>query len=499
MSYTYYMQFKMMKILREGLSSFVFAILLLAVSPSIASAQAYVPVFDVELNPAFNTFAQQMNDALTIAPDSLRDIISGGNPQGVAVQECVVKENPTPVVMYVDGPWSVAVASSTPPGGGEPTLPALPPTPVINNSASLRCLLQEVVEWQKLGLSLQIHQLLKQYIADAQAAQLNNQLMNKIAAANLNWAKGGNEVDNNGIISNEPVYVTNGSQSIYDVKDRQLSNITDQAAADPASGNPVGSLGICEPWRLDVTAEMVENNRTGTEDPMNYTTPATTCGIDDVLDQNDWGSFQGAYDTPANKESGFATFGDILRNHSDSPLRASTRLTNIASSRLERQEKSTEREYANTGSRPTKECSGRPDDPYCLDEQNSTSNTPGYQNANNIGEVAQQGNTQVQESNTLDGTGGVTAQGQSTELNTNRGGLDGYDPSGLATSKTSVNRLVQEFWDTIQFGYFGVTPDTIEWAQATMAMIYDEMKFNDGSTEVIVTNDTTPAPTGYGI
>ncbi len=487
------------KIFHNSFSSIVLGLLALFAFPSIASAQAYVPVFDVELNPAFSqfsanfdTFAEDMNQALTDAPDSLRDIISGPNPQGVAIELCAVGTKGD-VQIYDDGPWATAVASSS------NALPSAPTNPEVNTSGSLRCLLQEMVEWQKLGLSLQIHQLLKQYIADAQAKQLNNQLMNKIASANLNWAKGGNEVDNNGIIYNEPVYVTNGSQSIYAVKERQLSHVTDQASADPASGNAVGSLGICEPWRLDATADMARNNRSEIEDPMNYTNQYTSCKIDTVLDPQDWNTFSESFNDPANRQGGMVTFLNGLSNKSDTPLGATTLTTDIARDRLARQEKSTEREYSNTGSRPTKTCSGRADDPYCLDEQNSTASTPGYQNQQNVSEVAQQGNKQVQDNAILDGTGGDEAQQQSTALNTAPEGLLGFDSAPLSESGTSVNRLVEEFWDAIEYGYFGISVGTTEWAQATMAQIYDEMKFEDGSTQIIVTNGAAPDPTGYGI
>ena len=175
------MQFNTMKkTLQRSFSSIVLCSLALLAYPSLASAQAYVPVIDIELNPAFSqfsanfdTFASDMNQALTLSPDSLRDIITGDNPQGVAALRCAVGTKGE-VQIYATGPWASAVASSTEAAtaSGNTPLPALPVNPEVNTSGSLRCLLQEMVEWQKLGLSLQIHQLLKQYIADAQAKQL---------------------------------------------------------------------------------------------------------------------------------------------------------------------------------------------------------------------------------------------------------------------------------------------------------------------------------------
>jgi hypothetical protein len=474
-----------------------------------AFAQTYVPVIDIQLNPAFTDFLNRFNNQFGAAvpngtTDSLRDLISGSDPGGLAKAVCMRGNNALPAFAYAQGPWQLAVASSTAAGhnlpatvpeGGTPGNP--PGTFVqINTSGSLRCLLEEVVEWQKLGLSVQIHQLLKQYIADAQTKQLNNQLMNQVAAANLDWAKAGNQVNNNGVLSNEAVYNTNISQSRYNKNTRQLEHITDQAAADPASGNPVGSLGICEPWRLDTTADMVRNNRTGVEDPVSYTEESTECKLDTVINPNDYSKFSDNFNDPANKQGGFLTYMNTISNPEDTPLGAATRADQAASGRIARQGQTTDAENANTGFTPTKVCSGLPDDPYCLDQQNSTAISPGGQNQQAVTDMAKQGDIQVQNGNTLDAKGGPDAENQSTILNT-QSGVYGYDATPLQTSQTVVNQLVQEFYDAIEYGYFGISVDTTEWAQGTMLMIYDEMKFDAGSTNVQVTNDTATFDTGY--
>lgn len=481
--------------------------------PSLASAQSYVPVEDIKLNPAFSTYsnnfnnyAQNFDQSINTNTDSLRNLIAGGDPGGIAKSACVQMNNAWQAFAYQnpDQAWANAASSSQgslplkiPSGGGYVQ---------INESSSLRCLLQELVEWQKLGLSIQIHSLLKTYISDAQTKQLNNQLLNKIAAANLNWAKSGNQTDDNGIMSSQPVYSTNRSQSEYNVKNRQLENITDQAAADPASGNPVGSLGICQPWRLDTTANMVNNNRGQVEDPSNsLDSQPTSCALNNYINPNDYSKFSESFNDPSNIQGGLDTFVSTLNNLGNSPLGASTAADFAAEGRLERQQESTRLEAANSGYTPTKACSGDPSDPYCLDQQNSIAITPAAQNERNVGDLAQQGLQQVQDGNTLDAKAGSTTELQTTDINT-KDGLLGYDETGLANSQTVVNKLVQEFYDVISIGYFGLdsnprltgggTPTT-DWAQATMLMIYDEMKFNDQNTETVVTNGTAPAPTGY--
>ncbi len=488
---------------------FVFVTILLLsffAQTELAFAQAYVPVIDIRMDVRFPEFVKKFDNQLGAAvpsgtTDSLRDLITGSDPGGLAKAACKRGDNYLDAFAYKDPgqPWVTAANSSTipftVPAGGPAGGPA-PSRVQINTSGSLRCLLQEVVEWQKLGLSVQIHQLLKNYIADAQTKQLNNQLMNKISAANIDWSKAGNQVNDNGVLSNEAVYNTNLSQSRYNKNSRQLEHITDQAAADPASGNPVGSLGICEPWRLDTAANMTRNSRPGVEDPLNYTETATGCKLDPAINPNDYSKFNANFNDPASKEGGFATFDAIIQNPANSPLGAATQADQAASARIARQQQTTDAENSNTGFTPTKVCSGDATDPYCLDQQNSTAISPGGQNQQAVTDMAKQGDVQVQNSDTLDAKGGPDAEAQSTVLNT-QSGVYGYNTDPLAKSPTVVNQLVQEFYDAIEYGYFGISRDTTEWAQGTMLMIYDEMKFNSANTNVEVTAGTATVDTGY--
>jgi hypothetical protein len=241
---------------------------------------------------------------------------------------------------------------------------------------------------------------------------------------------------------------------------------------------------------------MVRNNRTGVEDPLSYTQESTECKLDPVINPNDYGKFSDNFNDPANKQGGFLTYVNTISNPEDTPLGAATRADQAASGRITRQGQTTDAENANTGFTPTKVCSGLPDDPYCLDQQNSTAISPGGQNQQAVTDMAKQGDVQVQNGNTLDAKGGPDAENQSTVLNT-QSGVYGYDATPLQTSQTVVNELVQEFYDAIEYGYFGISVDTTEWAQGTMLMIYDEMKFDAGSTNVQVTDDTATFDTGY--
>ena len=170
--------------------------------------------------------------------------------------------------------------------------------------------------------------------------------------------------------------------------------------------------------------------------------------------------------------------------------------SDLAQQRIQRQNEITKQKQSNSGFVPATQCSGDASDPYCLDQQYGIDANPAGQNQQVVTDMSSQGDRQVEQGDTLDAKGGPTAEEQSTDLNTS-GGVFNYDTSDLATSTTVVNSLVKELYDTMRRGYFGVTNDTSDWAQATMLMIYDEMKFNNKRPETVVTADTAAQPTGY--
>jgi hypothetical protein len=494
-------------------------ILLSAGGTSVASAQSYVPVNDADLISDFGNYVndlfQRWDDTFGAgAPngtsDNLRDIIAGRDPGGIAKEDCAkgdnLEGNPVPAFPYTDGPWSFAIASSGVANGVPPGATNAGPYVQINYSHSLRCLLMEVVEWQKLSISVQIHSLLKNYIADAQNAQLTKQLKNRLTAANLNFAKGGNQVNNGGVITNSPVFVTNYNQEIYNVNSRQLDAISDQAAADPASGNPQGSLGVCQPWRIDAAADMVRNNRTKVEDPFKYTNTFTKCNLADPADPTSPFATEGAFanysdnfNDPANKFSGIDSFNHMLQNPQDTPLGAPTLLDQATAGRIAKQEESSKVDVTAQKFKSTKECSGLASDPHCLDDQFSTDISPSGRNEGNVNNLLGRMNDEVT-ADGLDAQSATSSQAAPTEIDTNTG-LLGSNTLPLETSGTAVNELIKEFYDVINFGYFGIHQDTTEWAQGTMLMIYDEMKFNqdlsNGQGGSIVTNGQAEQPTGY--
>lgn len=503
----------------------------------------YVPVIDIQLNPSFNKYATAFNKYASSfdqyvcqlfnrwdytfggppdgTTDALRDLISGKDPGGLAKEKCAVGD--TEYAAYAEGtvqatpapdwgPWMFAFGSSSAAGGD---LPNEVPTGArtggkhvqVNTSNSLRCLLKEVVGWQKLGMSIQLHQMLKQYISDAQTTQLNKQLMNRVTAANLNFAKAGNIVNNGGSVTTQAVYNVNIAQNEYNVNERQLEEATDEAANDPLSGSPQGSWGLCQPWRLDTAATMVRNNRTTTEDPFNYPQEQTECRLNatDNIDPANWDNYSDNFNDPSG--NGVATFLDGLSNPQDTPLGASSVATAEVKKRIENQQRITDKKAANPGYVPTTQYdTANPADPHSLDMQYGEDVTPSSENANNLNSLVEGQNNQIANSTSLDTQAGPESENAATDINTSTG-LAGANTLPLQTSQTAINSLVQEFYDVIQYGYYGLddgkagsnnTPNVTDWAEGTMLSIYDQMHFSQTNPETIVpTSKTTEVDTGY--
>ena len=466
----------------------------------------FVPVNDIQLNSAFatyaaafNTHAANMKTSLTDAPDSLRNIIASGNPGGVALDVCKTRDAANPAYAWAVGPWADAYAAST----GEPPYGTIPTTiPIssaaigsdggtfvqINDSASLRCILQDLVGYQKMSLFVQIQQMLKQYISDAQQQELSNQLLNKINAANLLWAKQGEQIMAAGILTTEPVYVLNSDQSQYARNTRTAQTIVDQAAAQ--SDDLVGSLGLN--WGLETATQVAINLQDRTEDPR-HSFAEKTRGTLTIPE----GPFPGAADgiasfnnymEDANATEGLGavvTLWSMIENPQNTPLGALFLVQSEADRRLAQDAKSYAEARANSGFQPTQKCSGLASDPNC-DPAFMINVTSAAQNEQTVVSAVESGKEQIADSEILDSTSADVAENLSTSVNADQGGVYEYDTTALATSKTQVNRLIQELYETIKWGYYDLNPDQTNWAQAALLMIYDQMEFSDSHPNVVL-------------
>ncbi|OGZ09730.1 MAG: hypothetical protein A3D65_05380 [Candidatus Lloydbacteria bacterium RIFCSPHIGHO2_02_FULL_50_13] len=480
--------------------------------PGFGGIGLFVPVFDVALVPAFksysnafNKYASNMDKIIATGPDSLRNIIAGGNPKGVAKEYCNLRDaNDSAWAWAKDSSWGLAVASSsgklpaTIPEGGTIGAPWTEYVRIIgqgeggaagtgNDSGSIRCILTALVGYQKTALYVQFHSLLKQYISDAQQQQLSNQLLNKINAANLSWAREGEKVSSGGVESTEPVYVLNSDQSQYARNTRNIETVVGQAAAQ--AGDPSGSFELCASYSLDIATQVAQNLRQETDDRRSFTTEATKC----TLTAGDGGPFASVEDiddymedpNTAKGPGAIAMLGYAMNNPQDMPLTAFTIVKNEAYARLQEDKERYQRELLGSGFQPTQKCSGTSSDPYC-DPALTINVSSVAQNQATVVSAVESGKEQIANSDFLDTTSADAAEDLSTEANTESEGVYGYDTTGLASTQTGVNRLIQELYDIILYSYFDLNGDQEEWAAAALLSIYDGMIFDDTQPRVAV-------------
>lgn len=503
--------------MKNFLKYFVLTLSLYAMAgdPAVALAQGgpFVPVVDIRLNPKFDrylrmfeTFQADFDDTFGDATpdgttDSLRDLISGSDPQGIAAEECATRGTIDEVVSWEDGPWEWALASTSAAGNaGDLYAPHELEGLQVNKSASLRCLLQELVEWEKLGLNLQIHALLKQYISDAQTKQLGNQLRDEITAANLNWAKRGIEVNNAGVVTTQPVYITNVNRYVLDRTGREVEDVTDRVAASPT--DPEGSYNMCEDLKMRTAQSVASNMRDNAQDPFDTAKSRLECsadkpGIGIVGNQTDMRYLH--TDPGATQGPGVL---ETLQNMYQQPQNWDASAAGLARDQAGRQVRSATYDFEKQltpGVLGTEECSGVQGDPRCVTANRTITSPSGARNADTISRMSGQGTRQIEEGDTLSQHAtGEAPEDQDNLIST--GGLLNYDTQPLAEQETAVNMLVKEFNNVIDFAYFDTSYDpahnggnepgddsqeipfhTREWGIATMLMIYDEMRFDQAN------------------
>jgi hypothetical protein len=476
----------------------------------IGAYAQYVPVRDDSLNSAFNSFSSnfssyrnefnnystQMREILQTNTDSIRDIIAAGNPQGVASQECFVNNAKYEAYAWSNGPWAKAadgsnpliidpVPSSIPTGGGYVT---------VNKSSSLRCLLQDLVGFQKMQIMVDIHSLINDYIVKAQQIQLSNQLLSQISAADQNWGKQAVQITRNAVTLTEPVFVTNYYQSMRERADREAQHIIAQAANDPR-----GPLNLCNP--LDRAVSLAKEMQTISSDPDTYTDSFTTCTLGNqaaggpLTNAGAWPELMANINT-AQGLGGVDSMDALLNQPQNAPVSAHTMLSIEATRRAKEAEEMYKLSRTSTGYQGKIDCAVSPNEPDCR-ERTSTQSTPPGATEQTMNNALNVGREMIFRQDT-DAAAPQNAQQQNYA--TNIAGALNVNTAPLMNSGTAVHNLARELYDTMYWGYFdlnwngpGETRHN-DWALAAMLSIYDNMKFDDSAAGGLQTTVTDPPP-----
>jgi len=492
--------------------------------PSLASAQyagPYVPVVDKNMETVFP-------DLIADNEDSIRNIIAAPEPGGVTLEGCVQSPSRqvdliqwyTPDMIKVDpnivgdtggGPWYRASVTQSLSAGPEDQTVKDPlffqdqantpreigaTTPLTYNgeaetdvhSSSIRCLLISQIEWQKLSINIQIHAMLRDYIAQAQNHILNKELGNKIAAATQEFSKRGLEIctvdpDGDTVCTDQPVSIVDEREYLTTRTGNQVRALADQVTNGP--NDPAGSLNVCLAYQLDVKRSALMNARAYLEGPGNYARAATACTSDKNSDPE--APFNDPYVDPecffdvggadCPGIDGTDAFNWMLGHPQDAPLSARSGVNDeIARSAQEEKDLQQRALDRGNGSPGDQECNGdATDNPYCT---KYTTKTSGKMLSDFEFNAASQGDRTRESSDSAFDFNTSVSENQSQDVLMNGGFVD-YPTKDLGEQDQKVqralNELPRELWRTAEYGYWNTPQGLTRWTQATMLTIYDEM------------------------
>jgi hypothetical protein len=466
-------------------------------TPLSASAQAYVPVRDQDLITAFNGYVTTFTNTIGGTPngttDSLRDLISGSDPGGLAKEDCVQGDAQLLAKAYQDpnGPWARASASTSEDIPYE--YPAADTYVQVNKSASLRCLLQEIVEFQKLSASTEIHQILLTYISNAQAKQVANKMSDEITAANLEFAAQGSKVISGGVEEATPLFVTNPEQARNDEGTREAKFMAEQITAAP--GDDVESLGYCDSFALDAAQAAIVSAENSTQDTYDRSANMTQCGMTQpggiFYDgtEDDYSQFM----VDPNSLGTGADMGLLyfLNNPNDAKVTNLNMTVNLTEERVRDAQKEIDDMSKSSGYLPTPNNPDIPGNPEGV-RKYRTYTSPAGQNQKMIERSTEAGVQQITDTTAVGQEPIEAARNLAVEINTSSG-VSGYNVEKLAYPVNRVNEAIKELYNVFNTGYFDISNDTTDWARATMLMTYDEMNFNDQEPQQVIPDNTSPA------
>jgi hypothetical protein len=350
----------------------------------------------------------------------------------------------------------------------------------VSNSTSLSCLLQEIVEQNKLQINLQIHSLLQDYINTALSASLAQRTAGVIAKANIDWIKKGNvrtTYDENGLPMSQESFPYSGS-NIDDYKkglaDARVKTIQ-QKILNGGPDDENNSLNVCASFKLSAARELLRQAHKTNSDPLDSLSEEVGCQLTNKLNPKD-GIFANESDleryyedaTVGNK-SPIDTYLALLKNEQNTERGLINRLVSTQGSQLTNIKQTIDDDYqANGGYISGRSCD--PSDPNC-DMKDSRVTLPGSL----IRDIATKSVTQqfeaVSNAKTPEDLASI-AKDDYSSAGILSSGLDAYNTDRLIPDQ-SISKYVGDFLSGIQSGYFDIQKGTADWASGAMLQIYD--------------------------
>ena len=470
----------------------------------------FLPVNDEELNAQFfeyhvdfNNFAIVFNDYrndfydywgdmldwIEQDTDSLKNLLGGAEPGGVADEVCITRlidpNDPTDpdanasynmtlafnIENLMFGPMldpddfdNKTVAEN--PGDFVRVQPLVSTS--VNDSGSLRCLLQELVEWQKLDLNLTIHKMMKEFIHDSQSFLLAKQTQSFIVAGLMDHSRYG--VTQQLAQDKEVAASTFASNPEHELHKRNSS--VRMGMVSQIQGNEDGfePLDIFDPFRTDIARSVSINNLQEEVFDIEFLSSDIANTLGGVFD----------LDTTAVEEqlagdfsqAGWDGFGSFLR-----PENNPITIVDIAGRNLTLQ---TNQMATNQYSMISKG-NGFIDTTMCVDSNDPWCRireviTPSFINEETLSHTVEAvGGDALTQSDESGEKPGDTAVGLQSDIVTT-GSLRGYDTESLETQSPNFNAAYIEFYEILDYGYYDINDDiTRIWGQNALSEITDEI------------------------
>lgn len=444
----------------------------------------FVPVDDRQLNQQFylyhkefDTYANLMHDWIEQDTDSLKRILAGNPSAGVLTEGCDTRDAPYYEVTYSPedpNDYTNDYVAEHPVEFVD--LPELRENVQVNDSKSISCLLQELVEWRKLDLNLTVHKMMKDFIADAQAFLMSKQMQTFIVGGLIDWSRSGIEQK---LTPSDTIYT---SAYTADREQQTLNRNTSlrlgllaQIGNSSAGGSDQGfvPLDIYDPYRSEVNRQVQGNTLNKQTRDLEMLPVYLKNTLDDVFTT----AGSEVEDTLAGdfKKKGWAGYANLMFEPANNPIGVS----DIAISGLTSQVAQSEQDqYAMMSDGQGFIDSTTPvdtDDEYGRIRRVET---PAYMNQRTVSRTVEESGfgalTQADE--TAERVGDNAQELQTSLVDTMS--LRDYDTLDLTMKSPDFNVIYDQFSALITGSYYDTTSDTRFWTHNTLTSITDGLYSN---------------------
>lgn len=336
----------------------------------------------------------------------------------------------------------------------------------VNASAGLSCLLQQMVEQNKLALNLQIHNLLREQIAAAQAKAVANRLQGMNAAAVTRQSEGANslpirDADGNTIgYEAFPSWATPEDYACILIKRRANEMVDTVMRTD-------------DPYRFDTARRIYVEQNKQCDDLTQFQQGAQGTLVN--KDDPDAGAFASQQDVTAYyngdsskaKHDPLTTLSEAARSNNnpqgsgDSAVSQFQKMASNIRSYVEVQYQ------ANGGFLSKPECP--PESKNC-DVSQLKNVTPGAMQREQVLNVSNNYQKQLENANSQEDLAALSTDQSTADVITE--GYTNFNPDNYEKSPQMYD-YIREFYNGIRNGYFDLQGGTTDWASGAMLSIYD--------------------------